>query len=45
MAEILQDPVKKVMLIILAMLEVPAIIFLVVSWFKAKKEYRERKVE
>ena len=45
MAEILQDPLKKVMLIILAMLEVPAIIFLVVAWFKAKKEYGERDVE
>ena len=45
MAEILQDPLKKVMLIILTMLEVPAIILLMVAWFEAKKEYGEREVE
>ena len=34
---------KTVMLIVLLALEIPAVIFLVVSWFKACKEARERK--
>ena len=37
MADILNDPVKTVMLIILLALEIPAIITLVVGWRKAKK--------
>lgn len=41
MEEILQDPLKRAMLCILVALEVPAIIFLIVAWFKAKKEAGE----
>lgn len=41
MDEILQDPLKLTMLCILAAIEVPAIIFLIVAWFKAKKEAGE----
>lgn len=39
MREILNDPLKTTMLIILAALEIPAMVFLTVAWFKAKKEY------
>lgn len=39
MQEILNDPLKTTMLIILAALEIPAMVFLTVAWFKAKKEY------
>ena len=39
MREILNDPLKTTMLIILAVLEIPAMVFLTVAWFKAKKEY------
>lgn len=39
MKGILQDPLKLTMLIILAALEIPAMIFLIVAWIKAKKEY------
>ena len=42
MAEILQDPLKRTMLIILLAVEIPAVIFLVVSWFKACKEEKRR---
>lgn len=41
MDEILQDPLKLTMLCVLVVLEVPAITFLVVAWFKAKKEAGE----
>ena len=41
MADIWSDPVKRVMLIILVILELPAIVFLVYQWFKAKKEYKD----
>lgn len=36
MAEIWGDPIKRIMLIILALLETPAIIFLICAWIKAK---------
>lgn len=39
MREILNDPLKTTMLIILAALEIPAMVFLTVAWFKAKKEH------
>lgn len=39
MKEILSDPLKMTMLIILASLEIPAILFLIAAWIKAKKEY------
>lgn len=42
MADILQDPVKIVMVIILLALEIPAAIALVLGWKKACKEARER---
>ena len=43
MADILRDPVKIVMLIILLALEIPAAIALVWGWKKACKEARERR--
>ena len=42
MHEILSDPVKTVMLVVLAALEVPAILFLVVAWCQAKREQKIR---
>lgn len=38
MADMLNDPIKTVMLIILIALEVPAAIALVVMWKKAKRD-------
>ena len=35
--EIIHDPIKLPMLIILAVLEIPAAIFLVWAWFDAKR--------
>ena len=42
MADILHDPIKFVMLIILLALEIPAFIILIVAGVKACKEARER---
>lgn len=41
MADILQDPIKVVMLIILLALEIPAAICLAVMWAKAKGEVHD----
>ena len=41
MADILQDPIKTVMLIILVLLEIPAFIVLIVAWVKACKKGKE----
>ena len=41
MANILQDPVKTVMLIILAALTIPAIVFWIVVLIKTGKETKE----
>lgn len=41
MAEILNDPLKLRMLIILDAVEIPAIIFLIVMWIKARKEAKK----
>ena len=43
MADILRDPVKIVMVIILLALEIPAAIALVMGWKKACKEAKERR--
>ena len=45
MADILRDPVKIVMVIILLALEIPCGIALIVGWKKACKEARERNKE
>lgn len=45
MADIIQDPIKLVMLIILLVLEIPAAICLAVMWRKAVKEARERELK
>ena len=45
MADILQDPVKIVMVIFLIALEIPAAVALVLGWKKACKEARERNKE
>ena len=42
MADILQDPVKIVMVIFLIVLEIPAAVALVLGWKKACKEAKER---
>lgn len=42
MADILRDPVKIVMVIILMALEIPAAVALIVGWKKACKEAREK---
>ena len=42
MADILRDPVKIVMVIILLALEIPAAVALVLGWKKACKESREK---
>ena len=42
MAEILNDPVKATMLVIVVILEVSAITALVTMWVKAKKASKER---
>ena len=39
--EIINDPVKLPMLIILAVLEIPAIVFLTWAWFDAKRKYKK----
>ena len=38
MADILADPVKTVMLVILIVMEVPAAVFMIWQWIKANKE-------
>lgn len=38
MADILENPVKLVMLILLLAMEIPAAIFLVVAWVRACRE-------
>lgn len=38
MADILADPVKTVMLVILIVTEVPAAVFMILQWIKANKE-------
>ena len=42
MAEILNDPLKLWMLVILAAVEIPAIIFLIVMWIKACREAKKK---
>lgn len=41
MTEILNDPLKLTMLIILAALEIPAAGFLVYAWVRDKRRYRD----
>ena len=38
MADILADPVKTVMLVILIVTEIPAAVFMIWQWIKANKE-------
>ena len=45
MKEILSDPLKFWMLVGLAAVEIPALVFLIVAWCKACKEVKERKEE
>ena len=42
MKEILSNPLKFWMLVGLAAVEIPAIVFLIVAWCKACKEAKER---
>ena len=43
MADIFSDPVKTVLFAVIVILEVPAFIFLVCAWFKAKREEKKNK--
>ena len=38
MSDILADPVKTIMLVILIVMEVPAAVFMIWQWIKANKE-------
>lgn len=45
MADIINDPVKLVMFIVLLAIEIPAATFLVVAWVKACREAKEREAK